>query len=293
MINKFYDYMLHNITKHTNLAQPYSDYVRDGKFPTQYGELLNSEVILKYRYQYIIDRCNQNDSPAELDIGNGVTLTRPEDDLWITKNPSNEPDKYDDNDVFTDKFTIVRADSSAPFLMIAICFDYKKIVIGSTEKDSNGEFKFLSDIHSYPIQFNEYIGLACRTQSSPKDGRLKAVTMRVDSGEPCEAVLIEFLSSNVIRFIIGEEAVAILDDYYDLYDKHNFDAKDANEKGYGIPTDVDGYTALHSGIKTEDVDGGPAWNWANLGYSESTMTDFEVVKFRKDILEGKTIYGSI
>lgn len=293
MIKKFHDYMLHDITKHTNLAQPYSDYVRANKFPTQYSELINSEVILKYRYQYIIDRCNQNDSPAELDIGNGITLTRPEDDLSIVRNPSDEPDKYDDNDIFTDKFTIVRADSSAPYLMIAICFDYKKIIIGSTEKDSNGEYKFLSDIHSYPIQFNEYIGLGCYTQSSAKDGRLKAATMRVDSGEPCEAVLIEFLNSNVIRFIIGEEAVAILYDYYDIDDSHNFDAKDANEKDYGIPVDVDGFSALHSGIKTENVDGGPAWNWDKLGYSEATMTDFELVEFRKKILEGKTIYGSV
>ena len=60
MINKLYDTLLHNLSRHTNLSQPYSDYVKSDSFPNQNSELLNKEVTIKYRNYKIVEDDKDN-----------------------------------------------------------------------------------------------------------------------------------------------------------------------------------------------------------------------------------------
>ena len=279
MIEKLYDKLLHNLSRHTNVTQPNSKYIIGDKFPDQISELINTEVTIKYRTHFIVDEDKDN-----------INIHRPSDDIDIVTGHHNTgPEDYDPMIVYSDKFKVLRADKSDPYVLIAISNDGSKLLVNSTKPLSNGKLEYTEKISIYPKQINELIGLEFQDQFYAEIDEIRSCTLRVDNNEPCYSVLMEILgSTGYVRFVLGDEVQSKLSDYYD--DKWDYDYNAKNAKQDGTPTDVDGYLADHSKISNIiDINGGPA-NKFNKLYTD-IMSDTEVADFRKKILEDKTIYN--
>lgn len=195
------DILLHkSITKHSNLMIPLSEYVTAFKYPTQNEQLINTTVTLKYRDRYISDK----------DSYHVPSSGRPKDDAPFKK-PGDM--KGEEDIIFTGKFKILRADTSAPFIFIAVSTDYKHIVTGKT--DENGILA-----HVYPVamfQMSEYIGLCVIDMYFGALELTDAVILAVDNGEPCNAVIMEYIDKdkNQVRFVLGDECFSVIKGYID------------------------------------------------------------------------------
>lgn len=195
------DVLLHQrITKHSNLMIPFSEHVTAFKFPEQIIQLLNTTVTLQYRDRYIADKAAYN-TPSS---------GRPKDDFAFT-----EPGemKGDDDIIFKGEFKILRADKVSPFIFIGISTNYKYIVIGKTNE--NG-----IDKNVYPVamfQMSEYVGLLTTNMYFGKIDLTDAVVLAADHGEPCNAVIMEYLdkTTNHVRFVLGDECFSVLRGYID------------------------------------------------------------------------------
>lgn len=292
-MRKQYDIFLHMLTKHTNLNLPYSDYVKGREFPNQIAELLNTEVTIKYRNFYETDIDVAARSATLINNGEVISSRPKDDDQQLEDRELPEFEKRERPHYYEGQFIVVRADADLPFRFIGISPDYSKIVVGSTEKDENDQYLFLDTVLEYPIQMNEYIGLGCYDQYKSDVSEIKAVTLRVDKCEPCYTVLVEFLgSTNMIRFILGDEAQSLLYDYHDVDGSRDYDNRHAVEEEN--PVDVTGEYADADikGYIFTDVNGGGSNNWIDLYDTDRIMTDEEVVEFRKSILEGRIIYAN-
>ena len=247
MIQQLYDVLLHKLTKHTNVSIPYSRYISGDTFPEQDSELLNTVITLKYRDHNIIE--TPEDSEAN----------RPPDDEPFEPFESNHT-SGDPYEVYSIDCIVVRADSSEPFRLIAISTDYTRILVNSTRIGTDGEPAYKHLVSEYPVQDNKFFGLEIKNQYAGEINELNAVSIRCDSCEPCYAVLMEFLgTTNMIRFVLGDEMFSILRDYYDIngdYDYNNAGAKE--EESY---VDVDCHIATHRGLtNVKNIDGGSASN---------------------------------
>ena len=290
-----YDVMLHILSRHTNLQVPYSDYVNGNIFPDQISELLNTEVTIKYRCHYNTDY-NIIEKAAIITEDGEEISSRPSDDIQqLEPRELTEEEKKENPFIFSEPFRVLRADATEPYRLIAISRDYKKIIVNSTKKDRYGNYLFETLVSEYTIQINELLGLGCYSQYAGKVRELKAVTLRVDATEPCYSVLMEFLgSTGMVRFILGDEAISVLYDYYDIDGSRDYEGKHAQDEEN--PVDVTGEYAdadQHEYTFT-DVNGGTSNNWDKMYDSDVVMTTVEeVVDFRKSILEGITIYGTV
>lgn len=249
MINQLYDVLLHHRTKHTNMETPGSRYITAKIFPEQISDLLNTEVTLKYRNHYIVD---DYDRPSS---------GRPEDDTEWSPRPDYGPESIDQSDVFEDKFIVIRADNAEPYRLIAISKDYKMILVNSTRKNDLNEYEFINKICEYPVQDNNFFGLEIQDQYAGEINELSAVSLRIDAGEPCYSVMVEFLgSTNYIRFVLGDEVFSAIRDIYDIDDEYDYDNKNASDD-HGEYVDVDGYYADIASISSfKNIDGGRAGN---------------------------------
>lgn len=292
-MKKEYDVMLHLLTRHTNLVQPYSDYVQPNIFPEQISELLNTEVTIKYRNHYLSDR-SLNERAATIIRNGEIISSRPSDDRQQIETRVSKVEEDEFPFVSEGTFRIVRADATPPYRLIGISTNYQFIIVNSSEQDESGEYAFTYLVSEYPTQLNEYIGLECYNQYGGEIQELRAATLRVDATEPCYSILIEFLgSTGIARFILGDEAASILYDYYDIDGSSDYNAKHATEELN--PTDVTGEYADADkvGIVWTNVNGGPANKWDKMYENETVMKDEEIYEFRKSILEGIKIYGAI
>ena len=184
--------------------------------------------------------------------------------------------------IITEEFLIVRYDVSEPFRLIGISRNFSVILIGDTRN-------YQDTIIQYPIQLNEFCILSVFDQYPAHIPEIKGVTLRVDEGEPCNSVIIEFLADNYVRFLIGDECFTKLFDYYDHDGSRDFDGKDSTE--YENPIDLDGYYPDWSNIKEYlNIDGGPADCLIHMYYEVKTVD--EINEMRKLVLEGKKIYES-
>lgn len=292
-MRKQYDILLHLLSRHTNLQIPFSDYVKSKEFPKQISELLNTEVTIRYRDFSITDL--DTEKRAAVIIKNGEKISsRPNDDNQQLED--RESDLYEIEErpyAYKGKFRILRADSTEPYRLIAISEDYSKIIVNSTKKDENDEYEFLSLVSEYPIQMNEYIGLGCYDQYAGEIPEIKAATLRVDKCEPCYSILMEFLgSTGVVRFILGDEAISKLYDYFDISGSRDYDNRHANDEENPVDITGEHADADTHGYKFNDVNGGYSNNWDKMYDRNIIMTDEEIINFRKSILEGKTIYGT-
>lgn len=193
---------LHQFSRHTNLNPPYSKYITANKFPDQISDLLNTEVIIKYKVLAKTDIETANKAATIIRDGK-VISSRPSDDIQhmedyvIPDYIKKENPLYDEG-----SFIVLRADSVEPFKFIGISTDYSKMVIGST-KIINNEYLFLSNVLEYPIQMNELLGIY--VYNCYDDGEILAKVLRIDDCEPLYSILIEFLENNIIRFVLGDE----------------------------------------------------------------------------------------
>lgn len=256
-VQQLSDVLLHKETHHTNLSVPFCKHITVETFPEQNGELLGTFVKLKYRNGYIADEKEYSG-----------------------------PDKFDPHDVYEDEFYIVRCDISEPYRMIGISKDYSIILV----TDSNDYEK----VTRYPVQLDNFIGISVYNQYPGIIPEVKGVTLRVDNGELCYSVIIELLSDNVVRFLIGDECFSKISDYYDPKDLNDYNARNATD--YHKKPYNESYVNVDGGDETISpkiyglmVNGGPADHLGEIynGYK----TREEIAELVKNIMEGKTIYG--
>lgn len=231
MFRRTWDDILHrDRTHHTNITIPRSDYISGTEYPDQYIDVLGKVYNFRFRNQYKVD-------VPEEDM----------DDVTI----------IDEHDIYTKSFYIIRADSSAPYKIVAISTNFEYILVYDNSK---GDIVIDEDnidcpiITQYPIQLNEFIGLSIFDQYDGEISEILGVTLRVDNGEPCYTVIAEFIANGEIRIILGDECFSRLFDYYPFLDLNAKDPYFNPEKDVP-PTpyfDVDGsYPAFYQNYNGE------------------------------------------
>lgn len=293
-MKKLNDVFLHEVTRHTNIEIPYSDFVQSNKFPEQISELLNTKVTIKYRNHYRSDLECINRAAVRYKDGVKVS-SRPSDDIQMMEDDTPAiVDVSDQTDIYSGKFIVVRADKTEPYVMIGIKDDYSAMVINSTEIDDSGEYKFYSKISEYATQMNEFIGLQVFVRFMGNTNERIGAIFSVDATEPCHSIIMELLDETTVRFILDNEAMAIVDDYYALNGENDYNGKRAPELPGWV--DVDGWYASYANLlipeeDLKDINGGTSNKWYH--FYENAFTNEQVAEFRKKVLEGMTIYGTI
>lgn len=178
MVQQEKDNLLHKNTHHTNLMMPHSEYVRFEKFPEQCPDMIGKIIDIKYRNMYI------NEPPT-------ISIDEP----------------FDPHDIFECKSKVLRCDKDEPFRMISISEDYKYIFI----QDSRFKNDTKLQVPQYPIQFTQFIGLKCHDQFPASINELNSIILRCDNGEPCYAVIVEYLNNGTIRIVLGDEIFTKID----------------------------------------------------------------------------------
>lgn len=257
--------LLHKVTKNSNLMEPHSDYVDKNLFPNQNIQLLNTTVTLKYRDRHIADHESANIEP----------ISRPSDDVSFRPVDIKEGD---DNIIFTDEFIVLRADITAPYKCILLSTDYKKILVGSMNKDTGEINDTIYPV--YTIQDNTMIGVTVRTMYLGSIEFYNGVILSSDDTEPCYSVVMEYLDEEqkVVRFITSDESICVVNGYYDTdLNHHDIDQLHDNESH----VDIDPRDYHDDSISADD--------FRNL---KGTIKSIEhIVPIRKHLLEGITILG--
>ena len=248
------DDLLHLRTRHTNLMVPFSKYITATEFPEQNTELLNTIVSLNYRNMYVVNKDE---------------LTGPE--IY-----------EEENGVHTADFLVLRCDIVEPFVMIGVTPDCSLFLVTDSRKYSE-------IITIYPKQLNEYIGLLMHDQYPGIIPEIKAVTLRVDNGEPCYTILMEFLEDNQVRFLLGDECFTKLIDWYDPLGLNDWNGKDAVDHPEEF-RDADGGLAETLNIPYINIDGGAADIFKYI--FRDAKSDQDVIEIRKLAMKGKILYGS-
>ena len=231
--------------RHTNIWYPNSNYVAYNTYPAQDQDMVGSNVTLRYRNMNFVDL-----TPEELGPVDSASI--------------------DSNNVRTDEFTVLRFDIEEPFKMVSITSDYEVILV-------NDSRYYMFEINQYAIQYNEFIGVEVFDDYGV-DMR-PGVTLRVDNGEPCMAVIAEFIGQDKIRIILGDEVACHMSRYC-----------------YAI--DINGHTAPDTEERTKDVDGGPP-DYGTMSFIvldggladmmrriyNRNISDMNVVEIREQILK--------
>lgn len=257
MVNQIYDDLLHIRTRHTNLSIPRCEQITGSKFPTQDSSKLCTYLPMKYRDMYI------NDDWKDTYEG--------------------RPEMYDPNRIFTDDFYIVRFDTEEPYRMIGISKDYNYVLVNDTRY-------YDEKVSSYPIQIDEFISIAVSDQYFGEIPEINGVTIRVDNGEPCYSIIVEFYENNTIRFILGDECFSKLYDYYDSTGSNDINGH-LPQLAQAVYIDVDGKIVTAKDTGYYDINGGVPNNLLEI--YRNCKTREEVAKFRKDLINGRKIYGSL
>lgn len=177
MVQQEKDKLLHLYTRHTNLSIPYSDYVGYDKFPEQNKDMLGKIITIKY---YNIDHY---------------------------KDTYNEKEDTNKDDIYTADCIVLRFDIVEPYRLITISRDGCYIFISDSRK-------YDTVVAQYPVQMSEYIGVKVKDQYAGVLKEIDAVTLRVDDGEPCYSVIMEYIGDK-IRFVLGDECFSKLQNYID------------------------------------------------------------------------------
>ena len=69
MVSRRTDKLLHKITHHTNLEQPYNQYITGYKYPQQDVEKLGTTIQMKYRNRYVPNSLTDLDRQLDIYIG--------------------------------------------------------------------------------------------------------------------------------------------------------------------------------------------------------------------------------
>ena len=258
MVSRRTDRMLHDMTHHTNLSVPYSDYISAVNYPIQNREKLGTNVILKYRNMYHHGYGFHHDGPETYEQDDGIRKGI---------------------------FTIVRFDLTEPYRFIAVSLDGSVIIISKTDI-------YEEQITDYPIQLDEFIGLfVTEKYIQNPESEIKAVTLRVDNGEPCYTLLAELYSGNRVRFVLGDEVQSIVNEKYDPEGTSIYDGMDPTNYPLAY-IDINGKSPLDEGsIISMDIDGKYPDPLEYL-YRTDILTPDEVRELRIKIIKERIIYGS-
>lgn len=169
--------LLHLHTRHTNLYTPYSDYVGYDKFPEQNKDLIGEIITIRYH---------------NIDYYHSGSSTYYEDNH----------DEY----IFKSDCKVLRCDNVEPFKMILVSLDYRHIFVTDSRK-------YDTIVAQYPVQLTEYIGINVKDRYAATSTDIDAVTLRVDEGEPCYSVIMEYVEENKVRFVLGDECFSKLGEY--------------------------------------------------------------------------------
>lgn len=215
-----FDILLHRATKHSNIMIPFSLNVSNSKYPAQNNNIVGTTRVLKYRDRFIAT--SENDEIPD----NG----RPHDDEKFVPFSS----LIKENDLIKqNSFIILRADIESPYRYIAISTDYSKIITGMMVAVKSSESMYSEiDESIIPVatfQTDDYIGLAVEDMYPESLFTINADVIAVDAGEPCNAILMEYVDRNdekyrfnlinnqqySIRFVFGDECMSKVIGYYD------------------------------------------------------------------------------
>ena len=263
MVSRRTDRLLHLITHHTNLEQPYSANISGEDYPAQDSERLGRTVTLKYKNRY------------ESDFSDAPVIN---------------VDDENDN-IYESEFIILRLDLSPPFKVLFLSTDYKVMLVGDsrTYLDEN-------KIFVYPKQIEEYIGLYLNNQYYDTPNiRLKGVLFSCDSTEPGYGIIAEFYRDNSVRFLLDTEVQSI------CFERHKLEPRDyngLNPKFNPNPDpqeleyiDLNGAGVRDFGPIFKDIDGGFPDPLSDM-YKVGVLTLEEVCELRGKIIAERTIYGS-
>lgn len=214
-----FDILLHKATKHSNRMIPFSLNVSNDKYPAQNNNIVGTTRVLKYRDRFIAT--SENDEIPD----NG----RPHDDEKFI--PFSSLTK--ENDIIQqNSFIILRADIEPPYRYIAISTDYSKVITGMmvTMKSSENTYNDIDEsiIPVATFQTNDYIGLVVEDMYPGSIYTIDADVIAVDSGEPCNVILMEYVDRNdekyrfnlinnqqhSVRFVFGDECMSKVVGYY-------------------------------------------------------------------------------
>lgn len=257
MVSRRKDRLLHKITHHTNLEQPYNDNITGLKYPAQDKSKLGTTVSMKFRNRYESDTFHDDPGPEHFE-------------------PS--------DDIFEEDFLVLRFDIIEPYKLIAINSDYSVILVSDSREYENM-------VHIYPKQIEEYLGLYMHDQYiRTPDVIIKSVLLRCDSTEPCHSVIAEFYTGNTVRFVLGTEAQSVVMDRYDIDGIRDYNAMDPEDHGL-VYIDLNGKFANSEGETiTIDADGGYPDPLADI-YRKDILSFEELYELRGRIITEKDIYG--
>ena len=281
MVKELYNAYLHQVMKYTNKEKPYDKniglLVATSSYPYQYDGLLGNLYPISYR------------DHNELQISEFRRMTdipeRPEDDTEFKPYGEGPEDyEYDENDIYTQPFKVLRADSEAPNVYIGVSKDYKVLVVGKIFLDES-TYVIQPTVMEYPAQCKELIGTKCGIEfpDDINDRNRKVESgsigyiIRADVTEPGKAVIMDVLN-NRCRFLLDTEAWFHLKDSNSSDETRNTDQYDEDYTDYKTATEAD-----YNSHNTND--------WYLDKHSSSLETsDYEIAEIRKNLLENIDIY---
>lgn len=217
---KLSDILLRKVSKATNTTSPHSDYIHEMTYPEQDADLLNTIVTMHYNSHYRHNIADLIEPPA-IKIEDGhIVSTRPKDDYqFLTPRHVSGTDIAEAVDVKEGEFRILRADKTAPFVLIAISTDYEQVLVSSTEFNEMHHYKFLDEPSIYPTQKTEFYNIALQThymdENYINDVYYDAIALRVDATDPALTVLMEYIDEDTVRFVLGDEVTGIDNSKFD------------------------------------------------------------------------------
>lgn len=233
MVKFMEDDILHIRTRGTNKVVPFTNYIGVDRFPEQDTSILGTTVTVSFR--------NMNVPDIVVD----------------------DSELADQHDIFVVNAIVVRCDKEEPYQMICLTKNYTPLVCDSRHWEET--------VMQYPIQYPEYIGIKTKDQYLRSDEQINGITLRVDEGEPCLTVLAEYVDENTVRFVLGDECISYLVDYYRISESDN------------EPLEY---------IKHQITIGSEIF-YVNRGvYDRRKRTKYTISNLVKEILKGKMIYGA-
>jgi len=254
MVSRRTDRLLHKLTHHTNIEQPYSKYISGRKYPAQDIVMLGSIVRLRYKNRYIPD---------------------------VVYHDGYE--QYTDNNIYRGSFKVLRFDIEEPFKMIAVKDDYSIMITADSRT-------YEDVVHIYSKQIEPYLGLYMHDQYfDTPDVIIKAVLLRCDCTEPLNDIIAELYLNNTVRFVTGEEVQSIVMDRYDIDGVRDYNAMDPEEHSF-VYVDLNGKFATSEGESiTVDADGGYPDPLADM-YRRDILSFDELYDLRERIITERDLY---
>lgn len=177
---------------------------------------------------------------------------------------------------------VIRCDNVEPYKMVTISDNFYFIFVLDSRY-------YKSQVVQYPLQLSELIGITCFNQYNFMKKEIKAVTIRVDNGEPCQSVLVEFVSNDTIRILLGDECLSRLSEYY-YEDDTDYNGRDSRDYFLLKWKDLNGGRSRQNST-LEIFDGGGADLLKDTLNRERTIED--IVNLRKLVFNNKKIYSNI